>query len=421
MKLQNKRLPKQIIFAICLLNAIPRITATSFSTEHVSRPSALEKETKPLASENESVFDWTFGASAEKTYLFTNAQWWESLDHQMTSTLTVLALGKNTSSHVVLPTLPSASAERKINTTLLGDFFDLENVKKVQPVMTLPDFLKTEDYQKLRKEKTGSIPLPKESQEEYESKLGIFGALHESRIPLQMPNVDPEHTNQKCNAFAGTMHLSSDGKTRYVFLDHIHFLHFCTERYMPWWYDIRHRIEPRKPYFDVVERYTATKKKPFSVIHLNDVMDHQNVREEEEIERYARQIVDALRKNEAISGTMYLIYSRTGKSIIRVVKLLKEEFENVQDCSNVYSCLMRVPEDLFDPPLGREHERLFHPDIGLHMFEWALGSQANLFVGNIHSPYSRNVCLYRKTHGRPYSVLKGFGEVRKIWSWNLLR
>lgn len=377
------------------------------------------------APQSDSPFDgqtygWDYGKSAEKTYVFTNVHWWESVDHQMTSVVTLLTLAKNTSSIAVIPSLPTRDVQIKSGKSLLGKFFDLEAVNEVQPVMTFEDFLRTDDYQLLRKEATGTVPLPKKSQEEYEAKLKLFGKLQDTSIHLEMPPVDPEHTNQKCDNYGGTMHVSSDGKRRFVFLDRIHFMFFCFEKFMPWWYDIRHSISPRQPYFEVVDKLLSDKERPISTIHISDLMSSQKERDEEEIERYARQIVDALRKNQAITGTMFLTYQLGTRNVNKVVKLLKQEFDNIIDCSVSQFCEQKVPTDIYEPPLSVwEHKDAFGGPMGLKMLVWALGSKSDLFVGNIHSPFSRNVCLHRKTHGKPYAVLKGFGELRKIWSWHL--
>lgn len=365
------------------------------------------------------LFQWSYGKSAEKTYLFTHTHWWESSDHQMTSIISLLTLAKNTSSIAVIPPLSSRGAAENQDSFLLGDYFDLSAVNDVQPAMSLADFMTMKDYEVLKKAETGTVALPKKSQEEYEARLGIFGKLRDTLVQLEMPPVDPENTNQKCNKFGGAMYLSADGKRRFVFLDRIHFLHFCLERYMPWWYDIRHRIAPRKPYFDVAAKLLAGKAHPISTIHISDVMEAQKNRDEEEIERYARQIVDSLRRNQAITGTIFLTYQQGGRNVKRVVKLLQQEFENIIDCSKAY-CGQTIGKDFLDKPLpAKEHEKSFETVLGPNMLVWALGSKSDLYIGNIHSPFSRNVCLYRKTNGATYSILKGFGELRKIWSWNL--
>lgn len=368
---------------------------------------------------DESTFKWEHGQSAEKTYLFTNVHRWESLDHQMTSVVSLLTLAKNTTSIAVLPYMPSSSysATKK---SLLGDYFDLSKVKEVQEALTLSEFLDSSDYEVLKNESSGTVPFPKDSHEEYEGSLHLFGKLLDTVVSLPMPAIDPEHTNQKCSSFAGTMHLSSDGLRRYVFLDRIHFMHFCFEKFMPWWYDVRHHIAPRQQYLDAAELYLSGKRSPRTTVHISDLMDSQKRRDEEEIERYARQIVDALRKHQAIGGSMYLVHPKGTKNVQRVVNLLQQEFEGVANCTQFFSCGREVPRDLFDPALSEEeHKSLFGGPVGLKMLHWAIGSSSEVFVGNVHSPFSRNVCLQRKTHGKTYAVLKGFGEIRKIWSWNL--
>lgn len=365
-------------------------------------------------------YTWEYGRSAEKTYIFTNIHWWESIDHQMISIVSLLTLAKNTSSVAVIPPIPIPRSKNASTESLLGDYFNIEEVNDVQPVMTLARFMTTKDYDTLRNEMMGTVYLPKASQEEYEAKLKIYGKLRNTVVSLQMPAVDPENTKQKCNSFAGTMHLDSFGKVRYVFLDRIHFMHFCFEKFMPWWYDIRHKISPRQPYLDVVHHLVSDKQRPVSVIHISDLMDSQKQRASEEVERYARQIVDALRKNQAISGSMFLIYANGTTSVKKVVNLLTQEFDKIVDCSIDQFCDHRVSRDLFDTPLSKdEYKKLFTGPVGTKMMSWALGCRADVFIGNIHSPFSRNVCLHRKTHGKPYSIIRGFGELRKIWSWNL--
>lgn len=380
---------------------------------------ALSEKEVPVQSFDGKIFEWSYGASAEKTYMLTHTNWWESLDHQMTSIISLLTLAKNTSSIAIIPPLSTREGGKGKDRYLIGDFFDLSAINDVQPAMSLAEFMKTDDFKSLKKEKIGTVSLPKKSQEEYESKLGIFGKLMDTNVRLEMPPVDPENTNQKCNVFGGAMHVSSDGKRRFVFMDHIHFLHFCFEKFMPWWYDIRHRVAPRKPYFDVAGKMLVGKERPVSTIHISDVMEAQKNRGEEEIERYARQIVDNLRKNQAITGTLLLFYDGQGRNVKRVVKLLRQEFENVIDCSQVYCGEVIGKKYLHTGVSLKEQAKFFDAAVGPKMLMWALGTKSDLFIGNIHSPFSRNVCLYRKTHGSQYAILKGFGELRKVWSWNL--
>lgn len=366
-------------------------------------------------------YGWRHGKSAKKTYLFTNMHWWESLDHQMTSIISLLALAKNTSSIAVIPFLAASKSNMpSANTSLLGDYFDIDEVNKVQSVITMQEFMKSKDYELLKKEKTGTVPFPKDSQEAYEAQLKVFGKLHDTMVYFQMPDVDPEHTNQRCNNFGGTIHVSSNGKRRYVFLDRIHFFHFCVEKFMPWWYDVRHWIAPKQRYFAAAENFLENKKRPIASIHISDLMDSQKDREDEEVERYARQIVDALRKHQAIGGSMYLIHAKKTKNVQRVVNLLNQEFADISNCSSFFSCGKEVPQDILEPSLLREeHKNAFESRLGLKMLEWALSSRTNVFIGNVHSAFSRNICLHRKTHGEKYAILKGFAELRKIWSWNL--
>lgn len=386
----------------------------------------LIAETRIVVSESsEKSFDgvtytWKYGESAGKTYIFTNIHWWESVDHQMISIVSLLALAKNTSSIAVVPPIPIPRDKNASNESLLGDYFNIEGVNDVQPVMTLAHFMTTKDYNTLRNENMGTVSLPKASQEEYEAKLKIYGRLRNTVISLQMPAVDPENTKQKCNSFTGTMHLASNGKVRYVFLNRIHFMHFCFETFMPWWYDVRHKISPKQPYLDVVDHLVSDKQRPVSVIHISDLMDSQKERTSEEVERYARQIVDALRKNQAISGSIFLLYANGTRNVKKVVKLLTQEFEKIVDCSADEFCGHHVSKDTFGPSFPKsDYKKLFTGPMGAKMISWALGCTAEVFIGNIHSPFSRNVCLHRKTHGKPYSIIRGFGELRKIWSWNL--
>lgn len=373
----------------------------------------------------QKVYDWDYGGSAEKTFLFTNSHWWESLDHQMTTTVTLLALAQNTSSIAVIPTLAAAGEHGRSNASILGDYFDLESVRKVQNVMTFLEFLHSKEYEALREEMQGttsSIRFPKESQEEYERTLGIYGQLTTDRIKFKMPNVDPENTNQACDWFGGTMHVSQDKKIRYVFLERVHFLHFCTERFMAWWYDVRHHIEPRQEYIQVVHSFMTNIRKPLTVVHVNDVMEKQKSREDVEIERYARQIVDALRVNDAMGSSLYAIYSKKGRNVGRVVGLLQQELERVHECEDMFNCLRGVRRGVIEGESDEAEklfQRLFRGEHSVQIAEWTLAAEADVFIGNIHSPYSRNIALFRKTHGRPYSAVRGFAELRKVWSWNL--
>lgn len=365
-----------------------------------------------------SHFNWTFGNSAEKTYLLTNCYWWESLDHQLTTIVTLLSIAHNTSSIAVIPTMAAASVHGRSNRSILGDYFDLAKVQRVQRAITFKDFVESEDFKLMRRSPMGTVPLPKESQEEYELKLGLYGRLHTSTVQLQMPDEDPENTNQRCNRFAGTIHLSRDGRRRYVLLDRMHFLHFCTEKFMPWWYDVRQHVQPREDYMRAARAFVkggggAMMRRPVAVVHVNDVMEAQKRRDDEQIERYARDIVDALRVQQALGGSLYVMYRRSGHNVGRVVHLLRQEFERVYDSSHLPD--KSLSHDKEDNPQNSRNSS----EHAAETTEWALAVTADAFVGNIHSPLSRNIALHRKTHGNMYVAIRGFAELRKVWSWNL--
>lgn len=364
-------------------------------------------------------FDWSFGQGAEKTYLFTNAHWWESIDHQLTTIITLLTLAQNTSCIAVIPFL--ASANSTSNVSLLGHYYDLPRLRQVQPVITLSSFLQSTDYVELRGADTSTIALPKESQEEYEGTLGIYGKLHDSVVKINMPDVDPENTNQRCDRFGGSMHVSHDGRIRYVFLDRLHFMHFCAERFMPWWYDVRQHIRPRSVYMDLGERFVRNALHPLTVVHVNDVMEGHKARVSSEVEGYAGQIVDGLRAHDSVNngGAIYAIYNKNGRNVRRVVSLLQAEITQVYECSNLFGCLADATADMTDTKTTPFAHFVFDSEHAAAMTEWAVAAQAHLFIGNVHSPFSRNVCLYRKMQGSTYVSLRGFAELRKVWTWNL--
>lgn len=417
-------------------------SSTWFATSQTS-PLPMDEPSTAMAESQfnteQTEFAWTFGASAEKTYVLTNCHWWESVDHQLTSVITLLTIAQNTSSIAVIPTIARASSsgggdsdsssnnggteDGKTAPSLLGEYFDVAQVRQVQSVVTMREFLASTDFAPLRDATTGTVPFPKESQEEYESKLGVFGKLRAAAVHLQMPDVDPENTNQPCHRFGGTMHLSTDGRIRYVFLDRIHFLHFCTEKFMPWWYDVRQHVRPRPAYFALARRFMRQPGliRPVTVVHVNDVMEAQKERSGDDVDRYAGEIVDGLRAHGGIQanggiGSVYVMYSKNGRNVRKVVGLLQAEFNTVYECTDLFNCLERVPSEALpdgdaDAPLAGDKARW--------AAEWALAAQADVFIGNVHSPLSRNVCLFRKTQGKAYAIGRGFAELRKVWKWNL--
>lgn len=450
-----------VIFNLAFTPLIVILFATVAAAQEAVQAAAPTLPTASRFSLTQHEFAWTFGQTAERTYLFSNCHWWESIDHQLTSVITLLTIAQNTSSVAVVPTLASTTSPSSTSTSgsssnnssngggipppnsesLLGDYFDLARVRQIQPAMTLGEFLSSADYTTLLNESNSgtTIALPKESQEEYERKLKLFGRLRASTIHLQMPDVDPENTNQPCHRFGGTMHLSADGKVRYVFLDRIHFLHFCTEKFMPWWYDIRQHIRPRPEFFQVARGFIrgaggSVVRQPLAVIHVNDVMEAQKEREGEDVDRYAGEIVDGLRSNGQLgTGGVYMIYMKSGRNVRKVVSLLQNEMDTVYDCTDMFNCLHDLPQgehNMIEQGQGdggghwKERMKMKMNGGGAQQHviwatEWALAADAELFIGNVHSPLSRNVCLYRKTQGKPYAIGRGFAELRKVWKWNL--
>ena len=71
--------------------------------------------------------------------------------------------------------------------------------------MTLHNFMHSKDYETLSLLEAGSIAQPKESLEEYEQRLNIFGKRYTTAIHLYMPALDADNTNQPCHRFSGTM------------------------------------------------------------------------------------------------------------------------------------------------------------------------------------------------------------------------
>eukprot|EP00172_Hildenbrandia_rubra_P001477 Plantae.Rhodophyta-Hildenbrandia_rubra.ctg20318.p1 GENE.Plantae.Rhodophyta-Hildenbrandia_rubra.ctg20318~~Plantae.Rhodophyta-Hildenbrandia_rubra.ctg20318.p1 ORF type:complete len:346 (+),score=61.59 Plantae.Rhodophyta-Hildenbrandia_rubra.ctg20318:523-1560(+) len=343
------------------------------------------------------------------------------LDDQLTTIVTGLALGQNLSATVVLPYSPGKEGGPKERYSLLGDFYELTAVKNHQPVMTMDDFVSSDDGQKLRENgKKNTICFPKGGQEDYERDLKVIGDLCEHTVKLPLPHEDIEDSDQYCDEFPGTVHVSKDGLRRFIFLERLHFHHLCVERFLPWWYDVRMHIVPRAPYITLVRQYLSKLTRPVTVVHLRDLMDGQREREKEEIEKYARQIVELMRGERRAYGTMYLSYRVDGVNVGRVASLFDSEFDNVQRCTDMYGCGSAVPQDLYSPPLNETtFATLFETRFTPGMLETTLSMESDFFIGNIHSSYSRNIGFHRKLHGKPYAVVQGFGEVRKSWSWNL--
>lgn len=213
---------------------------------------------------------------------------------------------------------------------------------------------------------------------------------------------------------------------------------------MPWWYDVRLHQQPRPEYFAAVDAWRATITGPLTVVHLRDLMDGQRERDEEEVQRYARQVVDALRQTagggpmaggggsgsvgvqgDLAAGSLYLSYPSGGKNVGRVAALFREEFPRVYTCADVHQCGASVTAATLGAAAARgggaapDIEGLFQSPHAATVLETALSLQADHFVGNIYSSYSRNVGLWRKMHGKSYTIVKGFGEMRRVWTWRL--
>jgi hypothetical protein len=359
----------------------------------------------------------------ERTYLFSNANWWESADHQMTTAITLLALAHEVGAVAVAPEMAPGQGGPRGQYSLLADFYDMDALRRAQSVVGLSEFMKGEDYGRLRAVagSAAGVSFPKLSQERYEEALKVLSRIDEGTVGFGMPHVDPENTDMYCSQIAGTVHTSADGRVRFVFLDRIHFFHFCTEAYMPWWYDVRMHIAPRREYRELAARFARSLPSPLTVVHVRDIMDAQKERGEGEVQHYARQIADAMRRRGRQSGgSLYLAYAMDGRSVVRVARLFEDEFPVVRKCLDLYVCGRVISSAAFDPQLPPElQQTLFGTHVGADMTELALATQADHFVGNIYSPSSRNIALHRKLHGKTYDMLKGFGELKKVYRWHL--
>lgn len=356
-----------------------------------------------------------------RTFIFTLPNWWESADHQLTTAITQFALAKNISATAVLPNLVGQHSDPGKSFELFGHFYDADVLRQVQPFMGMTEFKNSNNYELLRDlAKDNILKFPKAAQESYEKELGVLSSIAATKVSFNMPHVDLENTDMFCSEIPGTVHLSKDKSVRFIFLDRVHFYHFCTEKYMPWWYDVRMHIVPRPEYMQLASHFMKRNPAPLTVVHIRDLMDHQRERDEEDIERYARQISDAMRRNRKTTGTLYLAYALDGRSVARVAQLFEAEFPVVKKCMDLFVCGRLVEDNvLVSPPSEELSQILFGTEVGSSLVEVALSIQSDHFVGNIYSPYSRNVALYRKLHGKSYDVLKGFGEMRKIWRWRL--
>jgi hypothetical protein len=347
------------------------------------------------------------------TYVFSSPHWWESPDHQVTSLITHLTFCQNISGIAVIPTVAGRLGGPKSQYSLLGDFYDIDSIRRVQDVITTDQFVKSAAFGGLKQlAEDGKLSFPKASHEMYERTFGVLSSISNDRVSFGMPHEDLENTEHYCSSLPGSVHTTADGSIRFIFLDRVHFYHFCTEKHMPWWYSIRLHLLPRSEYFTAVERFAESLPKPITVVHVRDMMDKQTLRDDHDIQQYARQIADAVRRsNPRTEGTLYISFSAS---------LFMAEYPSVKKCADLYKCGRAVEPTLFSPPLDPVlHQTLFETTVGASLVEVALSMHSEYFIGNVHSPYSRNVGLYRKLHGKPYEVVKGFGEQRKTWRWNL--
>lgn len=402
----------------------------------------------------------TISPAVATTYIFFTHFWWEMFHNQLTTLTTGLAVAKLfPNSVLVLPPAvgvpqPTPSADGGTTAhkhlSLLGDYYDLDKLRAVQKVMTLDEFLAagSTTAAAIAAVPTGSLPLPKASQEDYEKELGLLGDIADTRVAIPLPHEDLERTEQYCDSLSGSIYAvpaagGGPPTAQFVFLDRLHFFHFCTEKFVPWWYDVRLHLQPRPEYFAAVDAWRATIKGPLTVVHLRDLMDGQRDRDEEEVQRYARQVVDALRQTpgngrtagdggsgsvgvqaDLAAGSLYLSYPSGGKNVGRVAALFREEFPRVYTCTDVHQCGAAVSAETLGAAAGAggaapDIESLFLSPHAATVLETALSMNADHFVGNVYSSYSRNVGLWRKMHGKSYTIVKGFGEMRRIWTWRL--
>eukprot|EP00168_Porphyra_purpurea_P015225 TRINITY_DN4609_c0_g1_i3.p1 TRINITY_DN4609_c0_g1~~TRINITY_DN4609_c0_g1_i3.p1 ORF type:complete len:499 (-),score=98.95 TRINITY_DN4609_c0_g1_i3:145-1641(-) len=387
----------------------------------------------------------TLSPAVATTYIFFTHFWWEMFHNQLTTLTTGLAVAKlYPNAVVVLPPavgvparLPSPGGMSR-HTSLFGDYYDLPKLKAVQRVMTLDEFLApgSQTAAALATVPTGTLQLPKASQEDYEKALSLLGDLSDTRISVPLPHEDLERTEQYCDSLPGSVYpvpVASGGLSTFqlVFFDRLHFFHFCTEKFVPWWYDVRQHVQPRPEYFAAVSAWRATITGPVTVIHLRDLMDGQRERDEEDVQRYARQVVEALRQTPGggavrsvgvqanlAAGSLYLSYPPSGKNVGRVASLFREEFPRVYTCADVHECGAGVTAAMVGVG-SSDVESLFQSPHAATVMETALSMSADHFVGNVYSSYSRNVGLWRKMHGKSYTIVKGFGEMRRIWTWQL--
>jgi hypothetical protein len=401
----TKLLSSRVVQTVLAVVLVAEIYATP--TQSVVEPFHLQRHEAPI----------------ERTYLFSNFNWWESADHQMTTAITLLSLAFNISAISVLPDIAGPQGGPRSRYSLLSDFYDVDKLRAAQDFMSILDFVGRDDYNMLKTIAASDkgLTFPKASQEKFEEKLNVLSSIGEGTVSFGMPHEDTENMDIFCSSMPGTVHHTLDGRVRFIFLDHVHFYHFCAERFMPWWYDVRMHIVPRREYRELAQQFAATVPKPLTVVHVRDLMDHQKERDQKDIEEYARQIADAMRRSGKESGgSLYLSYSMNGRSVRQVAGLLKDEFSVVKNCLDLYVCGRVVSAGTFKPPLDSElHQVLFGTHVGASLVEVALSMQADHFVGNVFSPYSRNVALYRKLQGGTYDILKGFGELKKVYRWHL--
>lgn len=366
----------------------------------------------------------SYSPQIERTYLFSNANWWETPDHQLTTSITLLTLGFNISAITVLPDLVGADA-RQARYSLLGDFYDMYALQKVQKTTTLTNFMKTADYTLLQTLTEGKgdeqLSFPKSSQALYEMSLEVLSTIGKGSVDFGMPNIDLESTGQYCNKIPGTVHVSANGKVRYIFLDNIHFYHACTEAFMPWWYDVRMHILPREEYRVLAAKFSKKLPAPLTFVHVRDALSGAVNRSDQDIYSYARQITNGLRRAENQNeGAVYFEYIVSSASAAEVADLLQTEFAVVKKCLDLYLCGHLIPADEFEPKLEPAlHRTLFETNFGPSLISQALAMEADHFIGNIYSPYSRSIALHRKLKGKTYDILKGFAEMKRIERWRL--
>mmetsp|Transcript_615 Transcript_615/g.2068 ORF Transcript_615/g.2068 Transcript_615/m.2068 type:complete len:464 (-) Transcript_615:178-1569(-) len=319
----------------------------------------------------------------------------------------------------------STSKKNAASYTLFGDYFDFGAMNLTIPIISIDDFLETEEAQRAKQLELVSVPV---NRKRIKPGNVVYEALNVSQLSAEDEDVMLTATSnlydpRNCNVFVGLGMLSlrwikNNPKSQVLALGQTYLANHqldCLEEY-PIMGEIFASLRPREAYTSSASISMASMKRPIVALHLRMLYKEEYFDRDVLIALFKAGLEEASMKAESV-GTLYVAHgSRELEQIERsgCVDRFQEVYPHVavRKCEDGFDCPAQGSTDM---KIGRrstatmeltdeEYAEIYRAGYSAAMIDMWTCAQSDLFMGRSSSTFSRNIAFMRRSSQHPQSV-----------------